>query len=59
MRSIENAQQFLNVEVGSLSFDKVKANAKIKWDKVLSTINVKGGSVQNNVFFIRLCIIAF
>jgi len=51
MRSIENAQQFLNVEVGSLSFDKVKANAKIKWDKVLSTINVKGGSVSEQRLF--------
>lgn len=51
MRSIENAQRFLNSEVGSLPFDKVKANAKIKWDKVLSTINVKGGSVAERRLF--------
>lgn len=57
--SIEQAKQNLQKEIGlnvaTPVFDKVKGKAYAAWDKVMSQINVKGGSLaQKRVFYTSL-----
>lgn len=42
--SIENAKQNLEAEIGNKSFAQIAAQGKEKWEKLLSTIQVKGGT---------------
>lgn len=54
-KSIENAHRFLDQEVGQLTFEQVRNQAKAKWEKVLSTIDVKGGTLdEQRVFYTAL-----
>jgi predicted alpha-1,2-mannosidase len=53
--SIEQAQKNLVKEIPDWSFDKVKSNAKIAWDKVMDQIQVKGGTeAQKRTFYTAL-----
>ncbi len=50
--SIEQAKQNLEKEIDSFGFEKVKINAYQVWEKALSKINTKGGSLaQKRVFY--------
>lgn len=49
--SIENARMNLSVEIPDWDFEKVKKNAKIKWDKELSKISVEGDNEDDYVKF--------
>lgn len=42
--SIANAKENLETEVGSRSFENIRDNARKKWETLLSTIQVKGGT---------------
>ena len=50
-KSIENANIFLDQEVADFTFNEVKAQAKAKWEKVFSTIDVKGGTNDEQRIF--------
>ncbi len=53
--SIEEAHNFLNKEIGKLSFDEVKINAKSRWNKELSLIQIKGCTEkQRGIFYSTL-----
>ena len=42
--SIENAKQNLEQEIGNKSFNTIRAEANKKWETILSSIQVKGGT---------------
>jgi predicted alpha-1,2-mannosidase len=42
--SVENAKQNLAIEIGNKSFANILAEGNIKWETLLSTIQVKGGT---------------
>ncbi len=44
--SAEQAVRNLETELGADTFDAVKANAQARWDEVLGTIEVSGGTVD-------------
>ncbi len=53
--SIEQAKQNMQKEIGGQSFASVKQKALDSWNKVLSQINVKGGTdAQKRVFYTSL-----
>ncbi len=53
--SIEQAKQNLQNEIPDWDFERVKNDAKKEWEKVLSQINVKGGTeAQKRVFYTAL-----
>jgi len=53
--SIEQAKENLQREIPAWGFEKVKKQAYQAWDKVLSQINVKGGTpAQKRVFYTSL-----
>ncbi|MEJ7558033.1 MAG: GH92 family glycosyl hydrolase [Pedobacter sp.] len=53
--SIEQAKLNLQKEIPAWDFQKLKANAHGAWDKVLSQINVEGGTTaQKRVFYTSL-----
>jgi predicted alpha-1,2-mannosidase len=49
--SIEQAKQNLQKEIPVWNFESVKNNALIKWQQVLSQINIKGGTDQQKRAF--------
>lgn len=49
--SIENAKENLKAEVGDKSFTKVFEEGSTKWENLLSKIQVKGGTADQNVMF--------
>jgi len=53
--SIEKAKSNLSKEIPVWSFERVTANAQAAWQKVLSQINVTGGTIaQKRVFYTAL-----
>ncbi|MCC8426312.1 GH92 family glycosyl hydrolase [Mucilaginibacter sp. UR6-11] len=53
--SIEQAKQNLRLEIPGWDFNKVKTTAYHEWDKVMSQINVEGGTTaQKRVFYTSL-----
>jgi predicted alpha-1,2-mannosidase len=44
--SAENAKQNLEKEIGDKSFETIRAQATQKWEKLLSSIQVKGGTAK-------------
>jgi len=42
--SIENAKQNLKIEIGEKSFDVIRNEATRKWENLLSSVQVKGGT---------------
>lgn len=42
--SVENAKQNLEQEIGNKSFNTIRAEANRKWESILSSIQVKGGT---------------
>ncbi len=50
-KSIAEARGFLNTEVGSASFDGVKAKAKERWNMELGLIKIKGGTEKQRALF--------
>ncbi|QHS54316.1 glycoside hydrolase family 92 protein [Mucilaginibacter sp. 14171R-50] len=49
--SIANAKQNLEAEIGSKSFETVRNEATQKWEKLLSAIQVKGGTPKQTQMF--------
>ncbi|HWI92405.1 MAG TPA: GH92 family glycosyl hydrolase [Flavisolibacter sp.] len=49
--SAENAKLNLDTEIKDWNFDKLRANAKIAWNKELSKIDVKGGTKDQQIVF--------
>ncbi|MDB5208197.1 MAG: alpha-mannosidase [Flavisolibacter sp.] len=49
--SIENAKQNLHQEIGNKSFADVRSEANEKWEKLLSSIQVKGGTDKQTKMF--------
>lgn len=49
--STENAKQNLEQEIGNKSFDVVRKDANNTWEKLLSTIQVKGGTEKQREMF--------
>ncbi|KLT63793.1 GH92 family glycosyl hydrolase [Pedobacter sp. BMA] len=47
--SVENARENLESEIGSKTFTQVKAAAATQWEKLLSAIQVKGGTSKQKV----------
>ena len=55
MKSIDNAVKFLNAEIPAWNFDKVRSDAKKKWNKELHKIMIDGGSdKQKTIFYTSL-----
>jgi putative alpha-1,2-mannosidase len=50
-KSIEEAHGFVATEIGSKSFDQVKAEAKDAWNKELGLIQIKGGTEKQRAIF--------
>lgn len=50
-KSVDNAKNFLTQEVGKKSFDEIKDTAKQEWEKVFSSIDVKGGTLDEQRLF--------
>lgn len=44
LKSVENARQFLSNEIGIQSFEDIKDKGKKIWENILSHIDVKGGT---------------
>jgi putative alpha-1,2-mannosidase len=55
--SEKNAKENLEKEIGSKSFNVIRSEASKTWEKLLSTIQVKGGT--KNACFIRACTVLF
>jgi len=51
MKSIENASNFLEQEIAEQSFDQIKDQAKFTWEKLLSKIEIKGGTPDEQRLF--------
>jgi predicted alpha-1,2-mannosidase len=51
MKSVENAKQFLMDELENGKFETLKKTAQQSWEKQLSKINIKGGSVDQRSLF--------
>ncbi|TDN95056.1 putative alpha-1,2-mannosidase [Salegentibacter sp. 24] len=49
--SIENAAENLKLEIGKSGFEDIKKKADMKWENLLSTIEVTGGNEQQNELF--------
>lgn len=49
--SVENAKENLKAEVGDKNLAKVFEEGSLKWENLLSKIQVKGGNEQQNVMF--------
>ena len=49
--SIENARQNLEQEMGTLSFDQVRSQARQRWNEDLSRIQVEGGTKDEKTIF--------
>ncbi len=49
--SIENAKQNLQQEIGNRSFTEIRNEANGKWEKLLSSIQVKGGTDKQQQMF--------
>ena len=49
--SIENARENLEVEASEKSFDEIYRTTSSKWNKLLSRIEVQGGSVDDKTVF--------
>ena len=49
--STENAKENLETELGNKSFDTVKADASASWEKLLSKIQVSGGTERQKELF--------
>ncbi|RYY35634.1 MAG: glycoside hydrolase family 92 protein [Sphingobacteriaceae bacterium] len=49
--STANAKQNLEQEIGSQSFDQIRAKASDTWEKLLSAIEVKGGTPKQTQMF--------
>ncbi|WP_316737412.1 GH92 family glycosyl hydrolase [Pedobacter aquatilis] len=47
--SIENAKQNVLAEIGKKSFNEIRKEATSKWEKILSSIQVKGGTEKQKV----------
>lgn len=51
MKSVANAARFLQEETHGRTFEQIKMQALQQWEKVFSTIEVKGGSEYDNRMF--------
>ncbi|MEB0261909.1 MULTISPECIES: GH92 family glycosyl hydrolase [unclassified Mucilaginibacter] len=49
--SVENAKQNLEAEIGNKSFEVIRKEANQKWEALLSTIQVKGGTAKQTKMF--------
>lgn len=49
--SIENAQENLRAELADQTFDTVKAAAATKWNDMLSTVHIEGGTREDRTIF--------
>jgi len=49
--SIENARENLEKETIDMSFDEIHQNTSIEWNKLLSRIEVEGGTVDDKTVF--------
>jgi predicted alpha-1,2-mannosidase len=49
--SAENAKQNLGKEIGNKTFDVIRAEATQKWENILSSIEVKGGTGKQKQMF--------
>ncbi|MBD1363209.1 glycoside hydrolase family 92 protein [Mucilaginibacter sp. ZT4R22] len=49
--SAENAKQNLEKEIGNKSFETIRAEATQNWEKLLSFIQVKGGTAKQKTMF--------
>ena len=49
--SVENAKQNLQQEIGSRSFTDIRNEANQKWEKLLSSIQIKGGTDKQRQMF--------
>lgn len=49
--SVANAKQNLEQEIGSKSFEEIRNEANQKWEKLLSSIQVKGGTDKQRRMF--------
>ena len=49
--SIENARENLEVELGERSFDEVRQAATAEWDKMLSSVQIEGGTAAEQTMF--------
>ncbi|MDQ6902044.1 MAG: GH92 family glycosyl hydrolase [Bacteroidota bacterium] len=49
--SVENAKQNLEKEIGNKSFTEIRNEANQKWEKLLSSIQVKGGTDKQRRMF--------
>ncbi|HZH63562.1 MAG TPA: GH92 family glycosyl hydrolase [Flavisolibacter sp.] len=49
--SVANAKQNLEQEIGTRSFETVRKEANAKWEKLLSSIQVKGGTQKQKRMF--------
>ncbi|WP_231491716.1 GH92 family glycosyl hydrolase [Pedobacter sp. Leaf170] len=47
--STENAKENVLSEIGKKSFDEIRKEATLKWEKILSSIQVKGGTEKQKV----------
>ncbi len=47
--STENAKENVLAEIGKKSFDEIRKEATLKWEKILSSIQVKGGTEKQKV----------
>jgi predicted alpha-1,2-mannosidase len=55
LTGIEAAKDNLNAEIpGGETFDNIKANAKEKWNKILSAISIEGTDAQRTAFYTSL-----
>jgi len=49
--SVENAKQNLEKEIGNKTFDAIRKEANQKWETLLSSIQVKGGTFKQKQMF--------
>ncbi|RYU90714.1 glycoside hydrolase family 92 protein [Mucilaginibacter terrigena] len=49
--SVKNAKENLEAEIGSKSFETIRNEATQKWEKLLSAIQVKGGTAKQTQMF--------
>lgn len=49
--SVENAKQNLQQEIGDKSFDQIRDEATSQWEKLLSSVAVKGGTEKQKEMF--------
>ena len=49
--SVENAKQNLEKEIGNKTFDAIRKEANQKWETLLSSIQVKGGTYKQKQMF--------